>query len=172
MRRRDERPAGSRRDDSSWLVEKLQALPRSTTRELREHWQKLIGSPPPSALSRDLLMRVIADHLQEVALGGLPSPAKRRLATLARIAQNGSASSWGTPMVRLKPGSKLVREWRGKAHTVLVLEDGFEHQGRRYASLTQIAREVTGAHWSGPRFFGLATSKRLGSSIKSRDGSR
>ncbi|HTI80805.1 MAG TPA: DUF2924 domain-containing protein [Acetobacteraceae bacterium] len=61
-------------------------------------------------------------------------------------------------MLRLKPGSKLVRAWRSKTHTVLVLEDGFEHQGRRYASLTQIAGAVTGAHWSGPRFFGLVTT--------------
>ena len=58
-------------------------------------------------------------------------------------------------MLRLKPGTKLVRAWRGKTHTVLVLDDGFEHQGKRYTSLAQIADEVTGAHWSGPRFFGL-----------------
>jgi hypothetical protein len=62
---------------------------------------------------------------------------------------------------RLKPGSTLVRAWHGETHTVLVLEDGFEHQGRRYASLSQIARLVTGAHWSGPRFFGLRRASRV-----------
>jgi hypothetical protein len=109
-------------------------------------------------------MRVIADQLQEAALGGLPPAAKRRLAALARNAANGT-------MVRLKPGSKLVRAWRGKTHTVLVLADGFEHEGQRYASLTQIASAVTGTHWSGPRFFGLATSQRPTSGRKARDGS-
>jgi hypothetical protein len=55
----------------------------------------------------------------------------------------------------LKPGVTLVREWHGRTHTVLVREDGFEYQDQRCASLTQIARQITGAHWSGPRFFGL-----------------
>ena len=58
-------------------------------------------------------------------------------------------------VARLKPGARLVREWRGQSHTVIVLEDGFEWQGKRWRSLSAIAREITGAHWSGPRFFGL-----------------
>ena len=63
--------------------------------------------------------------------------------------------------VRLKPGTTLVREWHGRTHTVLVLADGgFEHQGRRYASLTRLARAITGARWSGPRFFGLRRGTR------------
>ena len=140
----EKRSAGLRRDDRGPLVEGLPALPRSTTRELRTHWQKLIGSPPPGGLSRDLLMRVIADQLQEAALGGLPPAAKRRLAALARNAANGTEAPAGISIIRLKPGSKLVRAWRGKTHTVLVLADGFEHEGQRYASLTQIASAVTG----------------------------
>ena len=59
------------------------------------------------------------------------------------------------PPISLKPGTRLVREWRGVTHTVLVHADGFEWNGKRYRSLTVIAREITGAHWSGPRFFGL-----------------
>jgi len=108
------------------------------------------------------MMRVIADKLQEAALGGLPPAAKRRLAALARSTGNGAETGVVTPMLRLKPGSKLVREWRGKTHTVLVLSDGFEHEGQRFTSLTQIARELTGVHWSGPRFFGLTTPQRPG----------
>ena len=160
------------RVDANRLAEELQALPRSSTRQLREHWQKLIGSPPPGKLSRDLMMRVIADQLQEAAYGGLPSAAKRRLAALARGAEKGAEASASTPMVRLKPGTKLVRTWRGKTHTALVLEDGFEHAGKRYTSLTQIAGEVTGAHWSGPRFVGLATSQRLAFVGRTHDGSQ
>ena len=93
----EKRTAGLRRDDCGSLVEGLQALPRSTTRELRTHWQKLIGSPPPGGLSRDLLMRVIADQLQEAALGGLPPAAKRRLVALARNAENGAGSPAAFP---------------------------------------------------------------------------
>ena len=74
-------------------------------------------------------------------------------------------------MLRLKPGSKLMRAWRGKTHTVLVLDDGFEHHGKRYTSLTQIANALTGTHWSGPRFFGLVTPQQLIRDRKSGDGS-
>ena len=59
------------------------------------------------------------------------------------------------PALLLKPGTRLLREWGGKTHTVIVIDDGFEYDGKRYQSLTQIARRITGAHWSGPRFFGL-----------------
>jgi hypothetical protein len=68
----------------------------------------------------------------------------------------------------LKAGTRLVREWRGVTHTVLVHADGFEWNGRRYRSLTIVAREITGAHWSGPRFFGLR--KRAGRSVESAEG--
>jgi hypothetical protein len=158
-------------DDGCRLAEELQALPRKTTRELRERWQTLIGTAPPGGLSRDLLMRVIANQLQEATFGSLPPATQRRLAALARRGDSDRAAVAGTAMLRLKPGSKLVRAWRGRTHTVLVLEDGFEHQGKRYASLTQIAGAVTGAHWSGPRFFGLVMPPQATRGRKSRDGS-
>ncbi len=139
----------------SRLTEQLQALPRRSTQELKQVWQTLLGTQAPAKLGRDLLIRVIADKLQETALGGLAPAVKRKLATLARQAESGAGTEPAHPMLRLKPGTKLVRAWRGKTHTVLVLEDGFEHEGNRYTSLTQIADKVTGAHWSGPRFFGL-----------------
>jgi hypothetical protein len=124
---------------------------------------------PPGGLSRDLLMRVIANQLQEAALGGLPPPAKRKLAALKRSAESDAVA--GSPMLRLKPGSKLLRAWRGKTHTVLVLDDGFEHHGKRYTSLTQVASALTGTHWSGPRFFGLVTPQQPTRGRKSHDGS-
>jgi hypothetical protein len=142
------------------LAMELQALPGRSTRELEEAWQRLIRLPQPSKLSRDLLVRVIADKLQQAALGGLRPAAKRRLAALARGSPIDRESAARSPLLRLKPGSKLVREWRGRTHTVLVLDDGFEHEGKRFASLTQIARTVTGTHWSGPRFFGLTKPQR------------
>jgi len=122
-------------------------------------------------LSRDLLMRAIANQLQEATLGGLLPRVKRKLAALAGNAENDPKGSALTPMARLKPGSKLVRTWHGQTHSVLVLDDGFEHQGRRYASLSQIAGAVTGVHWSGPRFFGLDRPQRQPAGSQSCSGS-
>jgi hypothetical protein len=152
------------------LAMELQALPGRSTRELQGAWQRLIRLPQPSKLSRDLLVRIIAEKLQQATLGGLPPVTKRRLAALARGHPLDRDAAARAPMLRLKPGSKLMREWRGRTHTVLVLEDGFEHDGKRFASLTQIARAVTGTHWSGPRFFGLIRSRRLDGSSGRCDG--
>jgi hypothetical protein len=63
-----------------------------------------------------------------------------------------------SPVHQLRPGTSLLREWHGRTHTVLVQVDGFEHDGRRYTSLSHIACAITSAHWSGPRFFGLRRS--------------
>jgi hypothetical protein len=95
----------------------------------------------------------LANQIQERAYGGPSSSMKRRLNTLAGEVEKGSLSF--DPGVVLKTGARLVRQWRGHAHTVLVIEDGFEYEGQRYRSLTMIAARITGAHWSGPRFFGL-----------------
>jgi hypothetical protein len=124
--------------------------------QLRAEWRRLHRAAPPVRLSRDLLLRSIAHRLQEDAFGGLGPAARRRLAGLARgVAAQGKPTPAPAP-VRLKPGTTLVREWHGRTHTVLVLADGgFECQGRRYSSLTELARAITGARWSGPRFFGL-----------------
>ena len=90
-----------RRVDGGQLAEELRGLPQRTTRELRERWQALIGTMPPGGLSRDLLMRVIADQLQEAALGGLPPAAKRKLAALTRNAESDATEQAGSPMLRL-----------------------------------------------------------------------
>jgi hypothetical protein len=75
-----------------------------------------------------------------------------------------------TPSLSLKPGARLVREWGGRTHTVTVTEDGFEYAGESYPSLTKIAKRITGAHWSGPRFFGLQAAIANSSSDGGRDG--
>ena len=85
---------------------------------------------------------------------------RRQIERGRRDGKRGKAGSRPTP-VELRPGTQLVREWHGRTHHVLMLEDGLMFEDRRYASLSQIAREITGAHWSGPRFFGL-TSRRAG----------
>jgi Protein of unknown function (DUF2924) len=167
----EDQTAGLRRQDGGQLTEELQALPSKSTQDLKQTWQTLLRTQPPTKLSRDLLIRVIADNLQEAALGGLAPAVKRRLALLARRTEHGTETGPAHPMLRLKPGTKLVRAWRGKTHIVLVLENGFEHQGKRYASLTQIADEVTGAHWSGPRFFGLIKPRPTMPNSDARNGS-
>lgn len=122
--------------------------------ELRTEWRQLHRMQPPMRLSRDLLIRGITYKLQERALGGLSKSLLRKLESRGVPRQGGSLRKPASP-ITLKPGTRLVREWHGVTHTVLVHADGVEWKGRRYASLSVVAREITGAHWSGPRFFGL-----------------
>jgi hypothetical protein len=109
---------------------------------------------PPMRLSRDLLIRGIAYKLQERAHGGLSKATVRKLER-AGADPSGNGAAPPVPPIVLKPGTRLVREWRGVTHSVLVLDECIEWRGRRFRSLSEVAREITGAHWSGPRFFGL-----------------
>ena len=138
------------------------------THELRVAWRKLYRREPPVGLSRDLMTRAIANKMQERAYGGPSVAMKRRLTTLAGEFEKGSPS-FDTGAV-LKAGTRLVRQWRRHAHTVLVLEDGFEYEGQRYRSLTMIAARITGAHWSGPRFFGVTKRTPRSMSIAAGSG--
>ena len=136
------------------LPERLAELETLSTTELRARWEQAIKRPTPKRASRDLLRRALAYHVQEQAEGGLSKATRRRLAKLAGL--NGeNREPISPPIIRLKPGSRLIREWRGEVHRVTVLEKGFDWRGNRYASLSQIARAITGARWSGPLFFGL-----------------
>ena len=121
--------------------------------ELRREWRRLYGNEPPR-ISRDLLVLGVTYRLQEIAYGGLGNATLRKLRALAKTLR-ATGRVGPTPSLSLKPGARLIREWRGHTHTVSVTEDGFEYGGTNYPSLTQIARKITGAHWSGPRFFGL-----------------
>ena len=124
-----------------------------STQELRRAWRRLYHTGPPLGLSRDLIIRGLADKLQQRAHGGPSRALQRRLRILARELEKGAGSfDFGGV---LKSGASLVRRWRGHTHTVLVGEDGFEYDGQRYRSLSVIAERITGAHWSGPRFYGV-----------------
>jgi hypothetical protein len=129
-----------------------------STQELRRVWWTLHHAGPPLGLSRDLIIRGLADKLQQRARSGASRALQRRLRTLAAEFERGARSF--DPDIVLKTGATLVRQWRGHTHTVLVREDGFEYDGQRYRSLTVIAEQITGAHWSGPRFFGLSKRTR------------
>ena len=134
---------------SSNLHQELADLAELDLEQLRGRWRSIDRMRPPK-LSREMLLRAIAYQLQEAAHGGLP-PVIRRKLTAAAI----PAGADLTPILRLKPGVTLLREWHGVAHQFEVVENGFLHAGQRYRSLTRIAKLITGAHWSGPRFFGL-----------------
>jgi DUF2924 family protein len=117
---------------------------------LRRQWRVIFGRTPPAGLSKDLLGRMIAWRLQEQAFGGLDRESLRFLEGLARHG--------GSPRRQLKPGTVLVRDYQGQRHTVTVAADGFNWQGTTYASLSAIARAITGTAWSGPRFFAFRSN--------------
>jgi hypothetical protein len=137
----------------------IAGLGDQSTQELRYAWQTSHHTGPPLGLSRDLIIRGVADKLQQRANGGPSRALQRRLRMLAGEFEKGARSF--DPGGALNTGATLVRQWRGRTHTVLVREDGFEYEGRRYRSLTVIAERITGVHWSGPRFFGLGKQMRV-----------
>ena len=123
------------------------------TPQLRDEWRRLYHDDAPR-LSRNLLVLGLGYCVQEAAQGGLGKATRRKLQTIAKsLRVTGRVGS--IPSLSLKPGARLVREWHGRTHTVTVTEDGFDYAGSSYPSLSTIAKKITGAHWSGPRFFGL-----------------
>ena len=161
-----DRNGRSRSGNTAEVDAEICELVGQSTCDLRLTWRRLYRTAPPPGLSRDLLIRALANQLQERAHGGPTAALRRRLQTLVGEFEKGGAFSG--PGSVLKTGTTLVRQWRGHTHTVLVREDGFDYEGQRYRSLTVIAERITGAHWSGPRFFGL--TKRTGASVGAEAG--
>ena len=133
--------------------------------ELRQEWRRLYGGVAPR-ISRDLLVLAIGYRVQEIEQGGLGKATRRKLQTVAKTLRT-TGRVGAAPSLSLKPGARLIREWGGRVHTVTVTEDGFEYAGTSYPSLTTITKKITGAHWSGPRFFGLKAAR---SSERGSDG--
>lgn len=134
------------------LAKDLAALSAMPAVQLAEAWASLSDEPLPS-VATELQRRLLAQRLQEKRLGALPAMVARELARIA--SGDPAAAPAPRPAISLSPGARLVREWNGRTIAVDVGEDGFIWEGRHYRSLSMIARAVTGAHWSGPRFFGL-----------------
>lgn len=132
------------------IEDQLSRLAPLSPADLRSEWQAEMNEGAPD-LPPSMLRRALAYRLQEQAFSGLPTAVQRMLALLSAD----PAAKPLEPEIRLKPGTRLLREWNGKLHAVQVTGDGLMFEERRYASLSHIAREITGAHWSGPRFFGL-----------------
>ena len=140
-------------DSLDRIREALTRLPTCNRAELTAEWLRLYRTKPPAQIGRNLLMAAVAYRLQEQILGGLKPELRRQLRAIAGRARHGGEPALAAP--RLKPGTKLLRDWQGHTHEVLVGENGFLWQQAQYRSLSQIARAITGTRWSGPVFFGL-----------------
>ncbi len=147
---RGDRAAG----DLEATIRELADLPRP---DLTERWRQLYRAAPPKGISRPLLTRAVAYGMQVKRYGGL-KPAVRR--QLRKLADGGSAQAAANlKSEKVAPGMRLIREWNGSSHVVEVVDGAFVWNGKRYGSLSAVARAITGARWSGPRFFGLESDE-------------
>ena len=139
---------------------RLAALKSTPTPELKRMWRDLFESEPP-AFNRRYLESRLAYRIQELAFGGLKPETVKRLEEMGEQLDGGNIT---LRRIRadLKPiaGTRLIREWKGVEHTVTVLSDGYEWQGRSYRSLSAVARAITGTRWNGWVFFGLKNRRR------------
>jgi hypothetical protein len=125
---------------------RLQSLSRL---ELRAEWKKVWGSGAPINVSHNLLILAFAYRLQEQIYGGLKPHIKAKLRQIA------AGQTDVRPVPQIKSGTRLLREWRGSTHEVVMLDDGVQYRGNKYRSLSEVAKVITGSKWSGPVFFGL-----------------
>ncbi len=139
------------------LEAELDRLPTTPIVDLRKRYRELFRAEPPKAFGPDLLRRSIAHRIQEKAYGGLSAPTRRLLDQLVKAALAKPSGRLELPR-RIKPGSELVRTWKGKRYRVTVMAEGFAYDGKTYASLSEIASAITGTRWNGPRFFGLRSA--------------
>ena len=139
----------------------LDRLPAMPITDLRKRYHELFRTEPPKAFGPDLLRRSIAHRIQEKAYGGFSASTRRLLDQLVKAAMAKPNGRLELPR-RIKPGSELVRSWQGKTYRVMVMADGFAHDGKTFTSLSEIASEITGTKWNGPRFFGLRSALNRG----------
>ncbi len=141
--------------DKKALVEaEFRELEKTPTPDLRQRWKEAYGRPTPPHMSRGLLLLSLAYRLQERALGGLSEATRKKLLKIAADLER-DPHCLEPKGPRIKPGTRLVKEWKGDAHEVTVQPDGYTYRNKHYGSLSEIARLITGTRWSGPLFFGL-----------------
>jgi len=139
-------------DPTADLLVKLPSLDKPRLREL---WQKSFNRPASPRLRRELMLPILAFRIQELSQGGLPAQTRAKLTEAIRML---NTSSREVPR-RFRPGTRIVREWKGKVHEVAITDSGFEYKGETFKSLSPIACRITGTHWSGPAFFGTKGKK-------------
>ena len=140
------------------VLAQVAALPSKSAAELKQMWRDLYDREPP-AYNRQFLIKRLAYRVQELAYGGLSARAEVKLKSLAEEEEHRLKGKAPRRIARPIAGTRLVREWKGVEHHVTVLDNGFEYQGRKYTSLSAIARAITGTRWNGPLFFGMRSSK-------------
>ncbi len=138
-----------------WLANDLDSIAALDGAALASVWTEVFPAPMPE-VAPSLLRRALAYERQERKFGGLPVVLRKQLETAAA----GKTAGMPEPPLKLKPGTRLMREWNGTMYSVLVTAHGFDFAGRSWSSLTMIAQQITGSHRSGPRFFGLKRAKR------------
>jgi hypothetical protein len=138
---------------SEELVPEIERVLTLDLAQLRQRWTVLFGASPSPCLGQVLMIRAIAYRIQEIAFGGLTASTQR---ILDRVSDgHGEAVQKRSPKLRAGAGTVLIRVWRGVRHRVTVLDHDIVYRGRRCKSLSEVARAITGTHWSGPLFFGL-----------------
>lgn len=144
-------------NDIANVDQQLGELPLMSLPALRTKWKEVHGNDAPARLGPEFLKRAVAYRLQELGLGGLSRETELRLKALMRRARGDANVPLPPPRTaRIKQGTRFLREWQGRIHEVQVIADGkLSYEGKTYRSLTVIARQITGTHQSGPRFFGL-----------------
>lgn len=138
----------------------LAILTSAPIADLRAKWRAVFRNDPPSAFGPDLLRRSLAQRHQEQSFGGLSRRAQRELERAIHALRHKTSGRIEVAR-RIKPGAVLVRQWQRQTFRVTVVDRGFSYNGETFASLSEIARKITGTRWNGPRFFGLRVAKRL-----------
>jgi hypothetical protein len=131
----------------------LSSLPSLNREGLVALWRKIFDKDPPTRMHKELMVQFLAYRIQEQKYGPANDRNRRRLDHLAIAIENNSGSS-SSKKFPIKPGTRLLREWKGQVHVVNVEDGLYEYRGTRYQSLSEIARLITGTRWSGPLFFG------------------
>ena len=145
--------------DAASVAAEVRTLADLNIDGLRDEWRRRFKAPPPALRAGDLLRRLLADQIQNQAFGQ-DADLQRKLEALVKGYRRGERPKSPKPMFRA--GTILVREHQDRTHRVEVLEQGFGWEGRTYASLSEVARAITGVRWNGPRFFGLREPKTTG----------
>ena len=144
------------------IADQIAQLRSLSRQELLDLWQKLYRRAAPQGIRRELMVPFLAYRIQENAYGGLKPATRCKLSRIARELEKSAASPELRIQRKIKPGTCLLRHWRGEGHEVLVTDSGYEYRGASFSSLSPIARQITDTRWSGPAFFGL----RNGNSIR------
>ncbi len=147
------------RSQKGRIAAEIKKLEELSTAQLKERWYRKWPVQLPKQVSRELLVLSLAEDLQGAEFGGLPRELQRQIDALAGDLKRSGKIDRNAP-IRIKPGTRLVREWQGERHEVTVLEKRFTYKNKQFDSLSEIAREITGTRWSGPVFFGLKKVSR------------